>query len=423
MTSDTDTPVDGAAADETTSRTALPAAVAEELRRRALSEADCVKFTMIRHQGLGPARESLKPISLRGETAWQHERFDGRQIFVRNHSAGEDAKGVLESLLAATGAREYHLTSPSGDLHVRVTRKGHALVSRGKPQETQRPAAAGHDHAKDLPLARFDSSALLRTIGIADSNGSVRASMRGKYDQINAFLRELDALLDDAKTDAGRKINIVDCGCGRAYLTLGAYCYLTAFRGMDVAVRGIDRNATLVDEASEMAQRLDVADRARFICADIKSAELDVKPDLLLSLHACDLAPDLAIARGIWWRTRHMLVAPCCQHDLQKQITTSGPMKALLRHGILRERLCDILTDAFRAQLLRIHGYRVRVSEFVSQEATSRNIMLRASIGAKPRQPDVIAEYTAMRDEWGVVPALERILAASGKDGGDDWLN
>ncbi len=198
---------------------------------------------MIRHQGLGPQRESLKPLLLRGELIWQSEQFNGKQVIVRNHSSGEDAEAALGRLLAATGAREYHLTATTGDLHVRITRKGRALVSRGKPVANAVAATPrAHDHAKDQPLGRFDSVSLLRVLGMADGQGRILATMRGKADQINSFLRELDNLLDEEKRDDSTPLNIVDCGCGRAYLTLSAYCYLTACRGLSVTVRGIDRN-------------------------------------------------------------------------------------------------------------------------------------------------------------------------------------
>ena len=397
---------------EASSRTVLDGALADEFRRRVLVEPGCVKFTMIRHQGLGPQRESLKPLMLRGEQVWQAEQFNGKQVMVRNHSMGADAAAALELLLEATGAREYHLTAVTGDLHVRITRKGRALVSRGKPQANPNGAVPRqHNREKDLPLNRFDSTPLLRVLGMADGRGEICAGMRGKADQINAFLRELDNLLDEDRRDDTRPLNIVDCGCGRAYLTLSAYCYLTACRGMRVAVRGIDRNAKLMDEASRMASALDIANDVRFIAADLAECEPDIKPELLLGLHACDMATDLALALGVNWGVKYMLVAPCCQHDLQRQLGDGGPMRALLRHGILRERLADLLTDAFRAQILRVLGYRVRIVEFVSPEATARNIMLRAVSGVRKGNPAVVGEYLDMRDEWHVVPALERLLA------------
>ena len=396
------------------SRTALSGDLADELRRRVLAEPGCVKLTLVRHRGVGPQRESLKPVRLRGEMQWQSEQFNGKQVMVRNHKPGEEAEAALETLLAETGPREYHLTATTGDLHVRVTRKGKALVSRGKAKTAgpaaEAPVVQAHDHEKDQPLGRFDSTSLLRVLGLADGEGHIRASMRAKTDQINAFLRELDALLEGRKADPAAPLDIVDCGCWRAYLTLSAYCYLTSVKGLSVRVRGVDRNEGIMKKTAEMAKALDASEDVRFIAADLADCQLDIRPDLVLSLHACDVATDLAIARGIEWGAKSMLIAPCCQHDLQKQMSDTGPMRALLRHGILRERLADLMTDAFRAQILRILGYRVKIVEFVSPEATPRNIMLRAEWGVKAGQPGPVGEYLDMRDSWHVTPVLEKLL-------------
>lgn len=390
-------------------RTALDDELRAELLRRTTDPADCVRLTLARHQGLGPARESIRPVTLGGATVWQRERTQGRQVVVRNFAAGAEAEGAVAELLDATGAREYHLAAAKGDLHVRITRKGRALVSRGKAREGA-ASPAPHDRAKDTPLSRFDSAALLRVIGLADATGAIRASMRGKYDQINAFLAEVDALLADAGAVAGHPFRILDCGCGRAYLTLAVCRYLQCARGMDVAVCGVDRNEGVIATCRKMAADLDMAGAATFVAADLADFAPEERPDLLLSLHACDTATDLAIATGIRLGVPLMLVAPCCQHDLQKQLKPDGPSRALLRHSILRERFADLLTDAFRAQALRVCGYRTTVAEFVSPEATARNVILRASRGLKPGQAPAVAEYLDMRDEWRVTPALETIL-------------
>ncbi len=393
------------------SRTALDSALAGEFLKRVLDEGDCVRFTLVRHQGLGPARESLRPLKISGRLVWQREECNGKQVMVRNYAPGPEAEAALRELLETTGAREYHLTAVQGDLHVRITRKGRSLISRGRPREEAVAGPAQHDHEKDQPLNRFDSAALLKVLGLADGTGAIRASMRGKTDQINAFLRELDALLDEEKPDPSRRFCIVDCGCGRAYLTLAASLYLQQVRGLDICVRGVDRNAGIIAKTSAMAESLGLAGSVEFVAEDLAAYKPDVQPDLVLSLHACDVATDLAIACGVRSGARYMLVAPCCQHDLQKQIKDSGPMRALLRHGILRERLADLMTDAFRAQILRILGYRVRISEFVSSEATARNIMLRAVFGVRKHMASIEDEYAEMRDFWHVTPVLETLLA------------
>jgi hypothetical protein len=170
-----------------------------------------------------------------------------------------------------------------------------------------------------------------------------------------------------------------------------------------------------------MAKRLDLADKVIFVESDLeKFNPADVlapgaaeRPeiDLVVSLHACDTATDEALAKGVEWKTRYILSAPCCQHELQKVLDDKGAFAGLMRQSILRERLCDILTDSFRAQILRILGFKVQVVEFVSGEATARNVMLRCEWGVKPGQPGPAGEYLELRDFWQVVPWLETRLA------------
>ena len=138
---------------------------------------------------------------------------------------------------------------------------------------------------------------------------------------------------------------------------------------------------------------------------------------MVISLYACDTATDEALARGVEWGCRYVVSAPCCQHELQKAVggrvssRADAAFAGVLRHGILRERLCDILTDAFRAMILRILGYRTQVVEFVSPDATARNILLRAEAGARSGQAGAVSDYLNLRDYWHVTPWLETRLA------------
>jgi SAM-dependent methyltransferase len=405
MTSDAILPMEGDAG-----RTALEPAMLAEFRQRILENPDWLRLTLVRHQGGASGRESLRPVLIREATCWQAERAQAGRTTVRNLETREALAEELERLLLATGPREYHLQAPAGDLHVRVTRKGRLLVSRGRPQPRQAPLTPPpHDRVKRQPLAQVDAAALLRVTGIGDRAGNIRASMRGKYDQINAFLRELEAALP--RKERTRPLEIVDCGSGGAYLTLAAYFYLRQVHGLTVHVRGIDRNEALVQKANGLARDLDAAEDVSFMAADLAVCTLDVRPDLLLSLHACDDATDAALARGVEWGVETMLVAPCCQHNLQTQIRDTGPMRALLRHGMLRERQADLLTDAFRAQILRLLGYRVKIVEFVSSEVTARNLLLRAVAGLAKGQGGVVEEYLNLREFWQVTPLLETMLA------------
>ena len=184
----------------------------------------------------------------------------------------------------------------------------------------------------------------------------------------------------------------------------------------NVRVIGVDRRADVIAAAQKMARQLDVADQVQFIESDLAAfAPEPSRVDMVISLHACDTATDEALAKGVEWRSRYIVSAPCCQHELQKTLGQTGAdvsaFAGVLRHGILRERMCDILTDSFRAMILRILGFKTQVVEFVSPDATARNILLRAEFGVKPGQGGAVSDYLNLRDYWRVTPWLETRLS------------
>ena len=399
--------------------------LAEEIRARVLGDGFMKIVQTVRRNGK-TFRISMRPVSIGGEKKFQAEMVDDGQVRVKNFDANGAAEG-LEEIIAQRGARDLHLMTAKGDLHVRVTRKGHVMATRSAEME-RAVKLQPHDRVKKLPLTSFDSAALLRTIGLADGEDRIRASMRGKYDQVNEFLKVVEDVLkkSDATATVPASFTVVDCGCGKAYLTLSLYFYLTqVLQFPNVCVIGVDRRKDVIDAASKMAQQLDVADRVLFVQSNLETFNLaqvegasERSVDMVISLHACDTATDEALAKGVEWKSRYIVSAPCCQHELQKvlgqSIGTSGvgqdAFAGVLRHGILRERLCDILTDAFRAMILRILGYKTQVVEFVSPDATARNILLRAELGVKPGQGGTVSEYLNLREFWHVTPWLESRL-------------
>ena len=394
----------------------LDKTLAEEIRARVLGDGFMKLVQSVRRNGKA-FRISLRPVLIGGETRYQAEMNDDGHVRVKNFDANGAAEG-LEEIIAQKGARDLHLMTASGDLHVRVTRKGHVHVSRSA--EMDRVAQVQpHDRVKNLPLTSFDSSTLLRVIGLADGEGRVRASMRGKYDQVNEFLKVVEDVVEgngERGTGNGKEFVVVDCWCGKAYLTLALYFYLTqVLKFPKVRVIGVDRRADVIAAAQKMAQQLDVSDQVQFVASELSAFDSEHStPDMVISLHACDTATDEALARGVEWGSRYIVSAPCCQHELQKAIgpQTDAAFAGVLRHGILRERLCDILTDSFRAMILRVLGYRTQVVEFVSPDATARNILLRAESGARGGQSGAVSDYLNLRDYWHVTPWLETRLAS-----------
>ncbi|MET8528851.1 SAM-dependent methyltransferase [Micromonospora sp. NPDC005172] len=356
-----------------------------------------------RRRGRRPTveRAELRPVTLKAGPRLQVTTSDGVRPYTRNVAPGPEADAAVDELLAEPFGN-WHVETTDETLQLRVTKSGEAQVHRAA---TARPAAkpGGNDRAKEYLLDPGDPI-------FAEIGGSA-----AKRRQVDAFLRALAATLPD---DLTGPLRVVDLGCGNAYLTFAAYRYL-ASRGLDVELVGVDVREDQRRRNTELAQRLGWADKVSFVAGTIAEAVVDPSPDLVLALHACDTATDEALARAVRWQARWVLAAPCCHHDLAKQLRaapTPGPYELLTRQGILRERFADVLTDALRAGLLRAHGYRTEVVEFVDSQHTPRNLLIRArrTDAVDPRQ----ADYRELVDQWQVTPRLEVLLAADEQPAG-----
>lgn len=333
--------------------------------------------------------------------------FQGRRKQTARRIELDDVAAEFQSLLRM-GFLNIHLQCADSDLHVRITRKGKALISRGKPSSTSAPAAPPHDRRKEYPFPEDEADEFLETIGVM-RDGRVLQPMREKFRQINHFLGLLGQT-EFARRPQPEPLRMVDCGCGRAFLTLAAYHYLREKRGRNVELVGVDADAEVIARASELRDTLGY-DEVQFARSRILEYAPPERPQAVFSLHACDTATDEAIAQGVKWQADLILCAPCCQHELHHQVARPE-FRAALRHGILRERVAEILTDALRAAALRVMGYRTDVMEFVSPGDTPKNLMIRAerSTGAVPA--GAAAEYLALRDFWAVKPCIEELLGA-----------
>lgn len=380
----------------------------EEIRAKVFGEG-FMKIVQTVRRGGSQFKIAVRPVEIGGERRYQAEMTDDGQVRVKNFDTDGLSEGI-EEIMAQKGARELHLMTAKGDLHVRVTRKGRVLVSRSADMD-RKVELQPHDRVKIVPLTMFDSAAYLKATGLADGEGRIRASMRGKYDQVNEFLKIVGEVVRRPGADEGPKtFTVVDCGCGKAYLTVALYLYLSeALQLPGVHVYGVDRRADVIASARRMASNLDLSGKVEFVESDLAAFNVE-KADMVVSLHACDTATDEALAKGVEWRARYILSAPCCQHELQKTLDDKGAFAGVMRQSILRERLCDILTDSFRAMIMRILGFRTQVVEFVSSEATARNVMLKCEYCVKPGQSGPVAEYLALRDYWHVTPWLEARL-------------
>ncbi|MDN5896606.1 MAG: SAM-dependent methyltransferase [Nocardioides sp.] len=362
-------------------------------------------------------RVEMRYVDLKSGRHLQITAYDATQAHTSNHAAGAEARDAVDGLLDLPFGN-WHVETTTEQHQVRVTKKLEALVhtsTRASEVEVERE----HDKAKERLLPEDDP--VLVALGISDAQGRIKPSRQAKYRQVEEFLRLLDASLTDARERGNLRratpeepLRIVDLGCGNAYLTFAAHRYLSHVRGLPVHLIGVDVKQQSADHNSSVAADLGITASTEFVVGSIASAQLTTPPDVVLALHACDTATDEALGRVIAWEASLVLAAPCCHHDIAAQLRrspTPSPYSMLTRHGILRERFADTLTDALRASLLRIRGYRVDVVEFVESQHTPRNTLLRAvRTGGVVKGGSVRKEYDDLVEMWQVTPKLAEIL-------------
>jgi SAM-dependent methyltransferase len=355
------------------------------------------------------ARVTIRPVQVKGQRRLQFTTFDGTQERSRN-VVPDDAPAQLDELLALPFSSIQARTTTE-TIRVQFSKKGRPIVHRERRDGQPIPLDLTHDQAKPLILDEATATPFLSAIGVMTADGRVRADQQRKVRQINEFLRLIDETGEIDRIEA-TPLRVVDLGCGSAALTFATYHYLTAVKGRAVHMTGVDTKAHLMARHAATAAALGWAG-LRFAAARIRDYHPDAPADVVLALHACDTATDEALAQAVGWRSRLILSAPCCHHHLQAQLSaapTPEPFRPVLRHGILRERLGDALTDALRAHILRLMGYRAEVLEFVPIEHTPKNLMIRAVYTGAPPTAALIAEYRALKAYWGVTPYLETLL-------------
>ncbi|HEX5088483.1 MAG TPA: SAM-dependent methyltransferase [Nocardioides sp.] len=360
-------------------------------------------------------RVELRYVDLKAGRHLQVTTYDETQAHTANH-AGAAARDAVDDLLDEPFG-SWHVETTAETVQLRVTRKGALLhvAERSTPVEVDR----GHDRDKARLLPEDDP--LFRALGLADAEGRLKPNRRDKYRQVEEFLRLLDAAVGEA-VDKGQlrtptaedPLRVADLGCGNAYLTFAAEQYLAGTRGLPVRLVGVDVKEQSREHNEKVARELGLD--AEFVVGTIGGVTLDPAPEVVLALHACDTASDEALARAVEWQAALVLAAPCCHHDVAAQLRrtpTPAPYAMLTRHGILRERLADTLTDALRATLMRLQGYRVDVVQFVESQHTPRNTLLRATrTGAPVTGGSLRRDYDELVEAWGIRPRLAELLDA-----------
>lgn len=340
-----------------------------EALRASLRDETLVKLTLGAPCGPDPTLRNVRgrPVQLRAgprlQLVWRHETRD----LTHNHPHEAGVAQVAELLSSAFGSG--HLFTLEHTLQ--LERRGRRWRLRTGPPQHTAPPARSHDRDKERPV-QLDPE-WMQALGVLDRRGRPKRGMESKRRQILRFVEILGHLLGEG-SDGG--LSLVDMGCGRGTLTFAAYQLLRARHGASSRVLGVELRPELVQRAEALARSTGY-DGLSFTAGTIDTVALE-GVDVVVALHACDTATDDALARGVEAGARWLVAAPCCHQQIRPQLQSAGSLELALKHGILRTRTAEIVTDALRAALLEAAGYRARVFEFIGAEHTDKNLLITA---------------------------------------------
>lgn len=363
------------------------------------------------------SRSRIRPLLMKGRLVFQAEEQAGKQAFHRNLDRDEAADYVTGLLDGSF--RQAEIASGLGKALILVSRKGKVTVKvkqnprtarilpAGNPasREPERAVLLSHNRKKHYILEEGIPVPFLVDLGVMTKEGRVVNSRYDKYRQINRFLEFIEDILPNLDQD--RESTIIDFGCGKSYLTFAMYYYLKELKGYPVRIVGLDLKEDVIEHCSRLGRQYGY-EGLSFCHGDIASFEGVEKVDMVVTLHACDLATDYALEKAVNWGARVILSVPCCQHELNGQMENSL-LRPVLQYGLIKERMAALYTDSIRAQVLEYRGYRTQILEFIDMEHTPKNILIRAVRQGKKRDNGL--QIRELADFLHVKPAVVELLA------------
>lgn len=353
----------------------------------------------------------IRPVLIKGEILFQITSYCGQKVLHRNATRDE----VLQELENwFTGLfKQAQISTKDSTVTILISKKGKTTVkvkSKNVDQIQWDPLKpieiASHNRVKQYIIKEGVGVPFLVDLGIMTSEGKIVKSKYDKYKQINRFLEFIEDVLPNLEKD--KEVSIIDFGCGKSYLTFAMYYYLKELQGYNVKITGLDLKEDVIQTCNELKERYGYHEM-QFLKGDIASYEGTDSVDMVVTLHACDTATDYAMFKASNWGAKVILSVPCCQHEVNKQISCEE-LGSILQHGLIKERMSALITDALRANLLETLGYKVQVMEFIDMEHTPKNILIRAvklktGISERTRNKK-ISEYQKTIEFLNVNPTL-----------------
>ena len=352
--------------------------------------------------------QEIKKIQIeKKEKYYQIAKFTEKQVFHKNVDEKEMERVCVASL--NDNFLQLNVWGVSSEAQIKLTRKRKVLFDV-KKADNKRMAeeVKTNNRKKNYILEEGRVIEPLTDMGIFTKEGKIVSSMYDKYKQINRFIEIID---DELKKKIITHLNIIDFGCGKSYLTFIVYYYLTAIKKIKVNMIGLDLKEDVIKKCNKAAEKYGY-ENLSFELGDINGYNAPFKVDMVITLHACDMATDFALYNAINWGANYIFSVPCCQHELNSQIK-SEKFSLMTRYGIIKERFSALVTDAIRGNLLEYMGYNVNLLEFVDLSHTPKNILIRA-VKNLDKKEDVkkkaMDEVRKMMEEYGLSQALYRMI-------------
>lgn len=345
----------------------------EKIKKIALSERKIKDFDF--------SKITVRPFKSKKGTVWQLEKFKDNKVFHENLSKEDFFLWLTD--VGEKNFRQISLTAEGVNIHYTVFSdkiKRKKTVNTVKKVETK-----SHNKEKSYILKQGENIPALVDLGVFTKEFKVVNSKYDKYKQINRFIEIIDDSFNKMNKD---EITILDFGCGKSYLTFIVYYYFTHIKKVKATVLGYDLKEDVVENCNKIAESYGY-DGLRFYVNDVTKGELfEGEVDMVITLHACDIATDFALYHAISHKVKHIFSVPCCQHEICSSIKKGGDYDILLSHGLIKERFSALLTDSIRAEILRLCGYETDIIEFVDFAHSPKNLMLRCKL-KKPLTPDL----------------------------------
>ena len=343
------------------------------------------------------SKVTLRPFMSKKGEMWQAEKIKGAQAFHQNLTANELTKLIDKEL--RHDFSQCCLTAEGTTIHYTIFPDKTKRKLTGNEIKVEK--AKSHNKEKNYILRQGDNIPALVDLGVFTENFKVVNSKYDKYKQINRFIE----IVDDAFTSFGKdEVTILDFGCGKSYLTFIIYHYFTVIKKVKATVIGYDLKEDVVKHCNEIAEKYGY-ENLKFYINDVTKGELyEGDIDMVITLHACDIATDFALFHAIENKVKHIFSVPCCQHEICQSIEKGGDFDLLLEHGLIKERFSALLTDSIRAEILKKCGYETDIIEFVDFAHSPKNLMLRCKL-KKVKTPD-LEVVKALTEKYGFTQKL-----------------